>query len=130
MPTGSRAGLVRSNGRLEGDREPVPGVDGDDRIEALFALSCGARILRMHVEAVGAPVDLGRSSLEQMEQTVIESAFSQVRLELKQWRKALRRLLVVIEPGCHELLLADRLLPAVARFARRGDDTADRACTH
>ena len=57
MPNDCRAGLIRSDGGLEGDRE------------------------------------------------------------LKHWRNALRGLLVVIEPRCHELLLTDRhALRALGRY--------------
>src|ERR1035437_4307256 len=51
------------------------------RVEPLFGLARGARVLRMHVEAVGAAVELRRPRLHEFEQPMIKPGLARMAFE-------------------------------------------------
>src|SRR5262249_40634599 len=72
-----------------GQRRPLPGrverdlLPGLQEIEALLALAVLARLLAVHVEAVGAATDLGGPHLDQMDQALLEPAIADVALHAR-----------------------------------------------
>ena len=55
-----------------------------EQIEALLGLAAGARFAGMHVNAIGAAIDLGGARLDQIDQRMVEPALLHVILERRQ----------------------------------------------
>src|SRR5207342_3328811 len=47
-----------------------------EAVEPLFGLAVGARVLAVHVQAIGAAVDLRRAHPDEVEQSVIEACLT------------------------------------------------------
>lgn len=56
-------------------RRVAPGIQ---TVKALFGFAHGAEIFRMHVETVGATVDLGDAKVEEVEQLSVEAAAEEI----------------------------------------------------
>lgn len=143
---------------METDRQPIPGVDGDDRqsqvhqfffrkmfpgsgvdfvgdlvdadegdgfrpgeggafafavegrfapgadaIQALFAFAVGARVLGVHVYAVGAAVDLRSAQFDEFDQVAFKPRVSDIAFEFADDFHAFRRGFGIIEALLHFL---------------------------
>jgi hypothetical protein len=55
-----------------------------ERVQALFRFAHGPSIQRMHVQAVGASVDLRGPHLDQVEQLVLQAAPGQILFQVEQ----------------------------------------------
>src|SRR5262249_18665813 len=73
-----------------GQRGAFPrGVEGRlaprvELVETLLALTLGARLLRVHVDAIGAAVDLRGAHLDQKEKRAIEAARGEILFDVEQ----------------------------------------------
>jgi len=80
------------------------GPGGED-VEALFALAGGARILAVHVQAVGTAVELGCPHLDQLEEQRFEAARVGIALKAEHRIQRSGCHAPVIQPALHDLLL-------------------------
>src|SRR5260370_14211578 len=55
-----------------------------EQIEPLLGLAAGARLARMHMDAIGAAIDLRGARLDQIDQRMVEPALPHVILERHQ----------------------------------------------
>src|SRR6266702_2813240 len=74
---------------------------GTEQVKPLFALPSGPELLGMHVDAMGAPVDLRSAQLDKLEQRRLEPAFVNEGMQLGRCLGALRRRLPEIHPSIH-----------------------------
>src|SRR5581483_3219707 len=103
------------------ERRFAPGVE---QIDALLALAALAQGLAVHVQAIGAAVDLRRAHLDQLDQLRAERGLVQVALDLAQGPHPGRGQLVSVQAvGAHSLLL-----PLLVPFSRRAR-SSDGSCT-
>jgi len=63
---------------LRVDRRPAP---SNKPVEPLLALAQGARISGVHIDTIGAPIDLGGPRLDELQQGALQTAFLYVLLE-------------------------------------------------
>src|SRR5262245_47313616 len=76
----------------------APGVE---QVEPLLGLAGRAGVLGMHIDAVGAAVDLRGPQLHQMQEPVLQPAAAEVDLQAEQGPDGAGGRLRVIEPGLH-----------------------------
>src|SRR5438876_10986504 len=74
---------------------------GGKAIESLLGLAARAGVFRMHVDTVGATVELGRTSLDQVEEPRLEARAPQVSLEPAQRPDPFGRDLAVADALIH-----------------------------
>src|SRR5690606_34606231 len=76
-----------------------PGVEPE---QPLRRIPAGHRVLRVHVDAVAAPVDLRRAQLDQVQQAVVDARAGEVSLEVEQRLVAAGRVLGGVEACFHD----------------------------
>src|SRR6476620_7709482 len=85
------------------------------QMQPLLALASSACVLAVHVEAVGALVDLGGAELDELEQYRIEVAASNRLLETQHGLEPARKLFCVIDSHVAPASAAARVLPTIDR---------------
>jgi hypothetical protein len=71
----------------------------------LLAFTVSAQFLGMHIDAVGAAVDLGCPQLHQLKELVIKATFAHKGMQLAYCLVALRRVLPEIQSSFHGIFL-------------------------
>src|SRR5437879_10370427 len=79
---------------------------GGKAIESLLGLAARAGVFRMHVDAIGAAVELGRTSLDQIEEARLEAGAPHISLEPAQCSDSFRRDLAVVDALIHRRSLS------------------------